>query len=340
MDSSIVHLLRSIGSPFITDNNIAKVRYYTKDYSKARANKIPLTYLSKVSTDTRQGLAEYHYHSHRLSRLLEITANISRLFNEEGLKYVVFKTLRPFPEYVSDIDVLGIGAQSNYAKIKKILVRNNFLFMEKGAYCTTFKDFKTNFATEVMIDVYDEISVNRLIYLDKRTLNECIINRQLSADNLTKVFDAEAELLVTIAHSGIKENRYILAEYYATLCYLSEMNEASINSFVNLVRANKLVNVVRWHLSITAMLHQAAYGVMPKKLVNLLSNLGGFWNISWEIINCASPPYNIAPLTLALIMREKLGEKLFKRSFLSQLAVPINDRASMHRIIERFNAIK
>jgi hypothetical protein len=340
LDSNFSSIIRAIGSPFIKKAYSESLVYSKQFYSFAEDNKIPLTFLSKLPLEVRQTLPEHDYHTVRLKRLLEIAGKVSNLFSDEGLKYVIFKTLRPFPEYVSDVDILNMGSNADYLKMKEVLKNNNYVFMEKGAYCTTFKDYKTNFETEAMIDVYTEVSVNRLIYLDKRTLNQYAVTRQLPEDKVTTVFEVEAELLATIAHAGIKENRYILAEYYATLCYFSEMNEAAIKRFIDLVRLNKLACVARWHLSITLMIHSAVYGVMPKKLVTLLDDLGGFWGVSWESINCASPPYNISPLTLALVMREKFGDKLFKRSFLSQLAVPLTDGYSMRRILERFNTIK
>ncbi len=331
-------IVRAIGSPFIKTNVCAPLIYSEPLYSFTEDNKIPLTFLSKLNQEVRQTLPVYAYHTVRFKRLLEIACKVSKLFNDAGLKYVIFKTLRPFPEYVSDVDILNMGSHRDYLTMKRILRNNNYVFMEKGAFCTTFKDYETNFETEAMIDVYDEISVNRLIYLDKRSLAGYMIPKRLLEDNQTFVFSVEAELLATIAHAGLKENRYILAEYYATLCYLSQMDKATIKRFIDLVKDNKLVRVTRWHLSITAMIHEAVYGIMPEVLVSLLSDLGGFWNASLQPKTL--PPYNVTPLTLALVMREKLGDKLFKRSFLSQLAVPITDGYSMRRIIERFNTIK
>ena len=330
-------LLELIESPFTTPSSNEASLSYSKDaYSLAETNKIPLTYLSKLPHEIRNKLPEYNYHCIRHKRLFEIAAKISKLFDDNGINYVIFKTLRPFPEYVSDIDVLSIGSVSNYLKMRQTLKDNGYLFMEKGAYCTTFKDFKTNFETEAMIDVYDEISVSRLIYLNKRNLYEYTERASLPQGGMTNVFTLEAEFVAVLAHSAIKENQYILAEYYTTLNYLSVMDQASINRFVDLIKSNNLVNVARWHLTITSMLHKEAHGSVPGKLVDLLFTLGGSWNISVEKLN-SIPPYQMNPFTLVRIFGEKLSDGVFRRSFLNQLHKPLN-KVSMVRLIEKINS--
>lgn len=171
--------------------------------------------------------------------------SISSIFEGEKLNYVIFKTVRPYPEDVADIDVLNMGSRDNYKEMVKILEEGGYLLMEKEAYCTTFQDYKTRFKTELMIDIYDEIGVSHLIYLDKRKLISYVTEKKLLNEQTVKVFKPEAELLATIAHSAIKENQYILAEYYATLYYLALMDQHSIERLINLIRENKLVNAFR-----------------------------------------------------------------------------------------------
>ena len=208
----LLALLKAIGSPLVSNNFQANERprgvYSSKLYPIAEVNKIPLTYLSTVNPQERKGLPEYNYHHSRLHRLMEVVAEVSELFNKEGMNYVIFKTLKPYPEYVADIDVLNVSSRNNYKKMVEILEESGYLLMEEGAYCTTFQDYKTRFKPEVMIDVYDEISVGHLIYLDKHKLNQYIVERELPMGQAVKVFSPEAELLATIAHSAIKAVSY------------------------------------------------------------------------------------------------------------------------------------
>jgi len=320
----LLTLLKTIGSPLISNNFQADERledsYSSKLYSIAEVNKIPLTYLGAANLQERKRLPEYNYHCSRLRRLMEVVAEVSELFNREGMNYVIFKTLRPYPEYVADIDVLNMGLRNNYRKMVEVLKESGYLLMEEGTYCTTFRDYKTRFKTEVMIDVYDEISVGHLIYLDKHKLNHYIVKKKLPVGQVVRVFSPEAELLVTIAHSAIKENQYILAEYYATLHYLAIMDQRAIERLVDLVRENKLVNAFRWHLTITSILHNFAFGFIPEKLSNLLFRLGGSWSkVYRQVFESMYPPYKCDPLTLASIFREKMQDSIFRRSLCRQM---------------------
>jgi len=157
-----------------------------------------------------------------------------------------------------------------------------------------------------MIDVYDEISVGHLIYLDKRKLSHYIAEKELPMGQAVRVFSPEAELLAAIAHSAIKENQYILAEYCTTLHYLALMAQYSIERLINLVRENKLMSAFRWHLTITSILHNFAFGFIPENLSNLLFRLGGSWGKAYrQVFESMHPSYKCDPLTLASIFREK-----------------------------------
>jgi hypothetical protein len=329
-------LLRAIGSPLLSKpqaNERLRNGYVPKLYSIAEANKIPLTYLNTVNLEERQGLSEYNYHYTRLYRLLEIASEISELFDRENVDYVVFKTLRPYPEDVSDIDVLNLGLHRDYERIIEILRKRGYIFMERENYCTTFQDYKTRFEPEIMIDVYDQISISHLIYLDKYKLSNYLVEKSLPKGGKINIFAPEAELLVTIAHSAIKENTYILGEYYATLHYLALMNQTSIKNFIDMIKENKLVNATRWHLTITLLLHKEAHGKVPQRLSNLLSELEGLWSPSCKVVSRSMPPYRIDPLSLAKIFKEKFYDPTFRGSLFNQFK-SIN-RAFTVRALER-----
>jgi len=320
---SVIRLLQVVGSPFASHQPEVNESYISGFYSIAEANKIPLTYLNTVSLEERQKLPEYRYHNIRLQRLMEMIAYVSSIFEREKLNYVIFKTIRPYPEDVADIDVLNMGLHDDYVKMIEVLRRNNYLFMEKGAYCTTFQDYKTRFETEAMIDIYDQVSVGHLIYLDKRKLSSYVVETDLPKGSKTNIFAPEAELLVAVAHSAIKENKYILAEYYAALHYLALMDQTSIERLIGLIKENKLVNAGRWHLTITSILHKLAYGFVPERLSDLLLRLGGPWNRGYkEIFESDYPPYKCDPVTLTSIFKEKLQDNAFKRSLCTQMLMP------------------
>ncbi len=112
--------------------------YSRQLYSIASANKIPLTYLQNILSETASLLPEYQYHSSRLNSMLELLANASFLFNKEDVNYAIFKTLKPGLDDVSDIDVLCLGPY-DYSKIVTALKQNDYLFIKKAIIAQHFR---------------------------------------------------------------------------------------------------------------------------------------------------------------------------------------------------------
>ena len=79
-----------------------KGRYDPRLYSIAEANKIPLAYLDMINHMERENLPAY-----------------TRAFDKEDINYVIFKTLRAYPEDVTDIDMLNMGSRSDYEEMVK-----------------------------------------------------------------------------------------------------------------------------------------------------------------------------------------------------------------------------
>ena len=95
----------------------------------------------------------YNYHFLRLRALLDVISKISRVLEECGFRYAVFKTLRPFDEDVADVDILYLGFDENgYRELVGVLRGAGFRVMEASYYCTTLVDPRYRFVVEVVGD--------------------------------------------------------------------------------------------------------------------------------------------------------------------------------------------
>ena len=52
------------------------------------------------------------------------------------------------------------------------------------------------------------------------------------------------------------------------------MNEREINVFIDIVKENRITTAAKIFTTVTAMLYQAAYGIVPEKLKMVASELG------------------------------------------------------------------
>ena len=201
--------------------------------------------------------------------------------------------------------------------------------MECGLYCTTFEDPRYRFVTEVMIDVYREVSAGPLIYLDKKLLQDHVILRDIGSTKV-KVLDPVAETLVTIGHSVIKERKVILADYLSVLHYISSMTCEQMEQFVKLIRRARLVHASRWFFTLSTYIHKTVHGFIPKKLDKLINMLGGIIDPDIDVLK-REPPFPCSKRVLIKVFTEKLSDPLFRASIANSVAWLFRGK-SMHRI--------
>lgn len=331
----ILRILRAVGAPFSDSKEVVIFSYH--DYRVALSNKVALMYLSHCKDNGLEAVKLYEYHSSRFKNLLNMLCHVCRAFNEHCFKYTVFKTIRPFEEDVADIDILLLSNDSSeYEEVVRVLKGLGYVSMEKGLYCTTFMDPRHRYATELMVDVYRKVSVGPLIYLDKRILHNHVILKDVNGCKV-RALDSVAELLVTIAHSVIKEVEIKLLDYLTALYLLYSMDEEGMAVFIRLVNESGLIYGTRLFLSLVAYLHKLAHGFIPDKLRMLLNMLGGAININ-NVINHELPPYRLSSTAIARVFMEKLGDPIFRSSaprglrwFLSRRSILRLAHAFSHR---------
>lgn len=308
----IVGLLRVLGTPFASSQRGSETCFSRALYRFALANKVALSYLSKCGGGVAVKL--YAYHRSRLEVLMGVLCRVCRVLGEGGFDYVVFKTLRPFEEDVADIDVLYLSrGVDGYRGLVAALRGAGLRVMEEGFYCVTFMDPGYRFVAEVMVDVYREVSVGPLVYLDKRLLVDRVTSRVYRGCRV-RVLDPVGELLVTVAHSVIKEREVKLLDYLTALHLLHAMGGRGLGEYVGLARESGLVYASRLFLSIVARLHGLAHGFVPGRLVELLDMLGGAVDVG-EVVR-GVPPYKVGWKAIARVAGEKLRDPVFRSSLI------------------------
>ena len=317
MKSLWITLLKLIETVPIKDNENLRgsTSHFSKNlYKLALLNKIVLAYLSRVCrVDESEKL--FHYHNRRLNVLMKVLTDIVKTLNERSFRYVVFKTLRPFREEVADIDILCLGDEIEYFEITREIESRGYRLMERGLYCTTFEDPRYRFVTEVMIDVYREVSAGPLIYLDKKLLQDHVMVRDVGSVGV-KVLDPVAETLVTIGHSMIKERRMILADYLSVLHYISSMTCEQMEQLVELIKRARLVHASRWFFTLATYIHKIVHGFIPEKLRKVINMLGGVVDLDVDVLKY-EPPFPCSKRVLLKVFTEKLGDPLFRTSIVN-----------------------
>lgn len=271
--NSTLKLLKVIGSPFVHEEHHERLREeeISALYLYAIKNRIPLLYMDIL--DKQDKISDlkptYRKQYSRYLKIFDTMAQVSDFLSSLDVEHAIFKSIKPFPDASVDIDTLILGSEK-YEKVLKSFPKAGWKMLGYGPQSATFFDVRA----EVGIDLYREIAVSWVLYLDKEKLKEYVTRRMLPNKKSVCTFQVEADLLAIIAHSVVKEQIFTLAEYYTFLICLKRMKMREIERFKSLLEINNLMALAKSFITIPAVLHNEAFGFVPEKLAVLFSELG------------------------------------------------------------------
>jgi len=274
----------------------------------------------------RREMKKYH------DMLISIS-KISQIFAKQKIEYAVYKTIRPYRSATVDVDIIIFGGDENYRHSYEILPRDYYKLIVQGPTSTTVIDKKT----KIGIDLYQEIAVSNIIYIDKNKLTNYVETIKIPTGITIKKLKPEADLLCVIAHSIIKEQMYTLSEYYTFIHYAKKLD---LDAFLKLAKQNNLLNAVRTHTTITALLHNIAFGIVPQKLEELLCCLGeDRFEASRFVRKGLETPYKYHIISVARSLTEIIKGEKTRQSVAVQLYRMLNPKFSKDFVSKMVNHI-
>lgn len=312
MSSLTCQLLKVIGSPYANTTPDLDTQHLLKLYNYAVKNRIPLLYLKSLRKYDKLGALQKEYNEliDKYANVQEAFYKVSCILDKADVNYTFFKSIRPYQEVTVDIDILIFGPK--YKEVIRVLRSANYTFLGRGPLSTTFRDSDAR----INLDIYNDVGVSNIIYLDKDKLGQFVGDRNLSNSLIARSLDPEADLLAVIAHSVIKEHMYVLSEYYTTLHYLEAMTHKALCSFVSLADKCRMRLAVKTHLGITALLHYCAHSIVPECIVELIKILdANHLELSLVAKMGFYMPHKYHPITITKALIDKFGEKKARVSF-------------------------
>jgi len=301
-------LLSVVGSPFEAQRDVKVEEDLSSVYSYAAQNRMALLCLEaldgrgiKVFRDDCEKLGNNY------SQAMGLAIRVSDLLEDAGVDYALFKSLRPYREATVDVDALAFG--SSYDDALKAMREAGYSLLERGPLSATFRDSESKLG----VDIHDEIGVSHLIYLDKEKLGKHVVRREVLGGGFVRTLSPAADLLAIISHSVLKEQMYVLSEYYSTLFHLYEDPGGTIaSSLRSLAEKCKLEFALKIHLGITASLHRDVHGFVPECIEDARDGLEiGSWEFSRARKLGIGFPLKYYPMTtakaLAGLLRESKG---------------------------------
>lgn len=267
-----LELIKIIGSPFATEEYAKPIKEEEVStlYFHAVKNRIPLFFLDVLEKNGELfGLKSlYRKQYSRCLKIFDAMARVSEFLNSLDVEHAIFKSIKPFPDASVDVDTLIFDSEK-YEKVLKSFSKAGWKMLGYGPQSTTFFDV----SADVGVDLYREIAVSWVVYLDKRKLEKSAVQIMLPNSEYVSTLTFEADLVATIAHSLIKEQMYTLAEFYIFLRRLRELKMERVEKFIELINTNRL-KAAKSFVSLTLALHKEAFGFIPTKLGILGKKLG------------------------------------------------------------------
>lgn len=318
-------LLRLIGSPFVETETHLTIDDAVSTYEYATKNRVALFSLNKLQRyhDSSYLRQEYVRLSKGFEETLRVFAHASDILDAGGVEYGFFKSVRPYKEATVDLDILVFGDQHRTAV--DALMDGGYKLAEDGGLSWTLYDE----ASRLNLDLYDEIGVSKIIYLDKDKFHGHTSRETLENGREVTSLDAKADLVSVLAHSVIKEQLYVLSEYFTTLGLVKRMNYQDVDDFVKLVKRCRIQNAMFVHLEITAFLHKEIHGFVPDSIKRIVSALQSRTSeISRLIRSGLSMPFRYSSMTFTKSLVEKFSESKARKSMVSQSLGLLNPRFS------------
>jgi len=319
-----VELLRVLDSPFEVFTVPVSQSKVVKLCKVSEKNRMLFFYLHKIGMKNLGNLVSLYKKEHKhYIKTNDAIAQVSQILKNANIEHAFFKTIRPYKSTTVDLDILVFGERKGYMKSEKAMERAGYKLVAHGPRSITFWDQEAN----IGIDLYEQIAVSFITYIDKRKLRHYVRDIILPNGKCVRTLKPEADLACIIAHSLIKEQMYTLSEYYTFIYYLKEMN---IGNFLQVVKQNNITTATRTHAAITALLHETAHGTIPNGLQQIISHLGEEnFEMLRAIRNNFETPRKYHPITITRSLLEITKGIETRKSVATQILKSLNPSFSI-----------
>jgi hypothetical protein len=176
---------------------------------------------------------------------LKALAEISEIAEREGIEFMVFKSIKPFPYVGDDLDIFT-PTRDMFTKLINVLRGRGYHLMGYGPPEATL--IRRVRGMNLYIDLHKAFSASYIPYVDGLNIWKRRIKRKFNGLNLI-VPSLEDEILILIGHSLLKEFRLNLAEFYHTLLLQPELNQDRLSELMLNEKMESAVNIFLYALS-------------------------------------------------------------------------------------------
>ena len=348
-------LLRIVGSPFsAADATPANNEEALELYNIAAKNKISMLYLEALQQQNKlDGLeGKYQEEKKRYATFIDEVAKVSKVLDDAGIDFAVYKTIRPYRAVPNDIDIIILGKGDSYRKTAAALLKAGYAYdppdiidsamlasdeaceraaalavkpavFQGGHISPTSASFVAP-GSGMMVDVRKELATNYLLWMNKDWFRGHAVSASLPNGKVIRCLEPELDLVCVMAHS-LTEHMYLLGDYYNFVLKLVRMGDGSIDRLFNLVKQNRVTAAAKAFLTVTAGLHRAAFGTLTGKLAIVCDRFGVDRRETMGLVrNSFNVPHRYQLVTVLRAYTEMTPDGRFLRSAFHQALSMLN----------------
>jgi len=288
-------------------------------YFFVKRNKMRLLFLNSINEEDLNDTLykEKQLLLKRKKNVDSLIVRISNILENNNVRYSFFKTIRPYDEVTVDVDLV---LYDDFDIVMNKISEYNMTLLKHGPLSSTFR------SVDLMMDVdfYRDVGVSYFIYLDNAELAHHIIKKQFDKGSI-KVLSSMADILSIVSHSLIKEQLYVLSEFFTYIDYVNGMEVIELDQLITLSKRWNLHNCLSIHNSITCYIYEVAMGELTENLNYLKKNLL-LCERDISIIKEGNLefPYKYNYKSVIKVMIEKSKNPKTRRSILTQILCLFN----------------
>lgn len=216
-DSSL--LTRIVGLPSVQPIQFFDLTEadFIRLFPLALKNKVSVLFLEKaleLSPESEFLQKTYQIYLKKLVSAKNLIKNVVEVLGRAQVDYAIFKTIKPFPAFGADVDVILFNREDFYEAWHSLAVHGCRL-EGHGPFSATL----LNVDSQINVDLHFQIAVSQLVYMDVQLLRAHVVKTKFDGLSVP-VLDSSASLVTDATHSIYKEQSLTLSDFY---CVISEV---------------------------------------------------------------------------------------------------------------------
>ncbi|WP_152421630.1 hypothetical protein [Halogeometricum pallidum] len=305
-------ILKSIGYPEPDlPESIEPVESATL-YDHARKNKIGSLYVKSLDESSQINKLTKQWKNRE--DFQERTKQTLNRFPETIPSHIEYAVVKSGYPWVDSKDIDLVLFEDNLEEFEDYLLNEGYEFCGRSPTSFDVIDPVTN----IQLDIQSGFSLQRVIYFDKRTVQDGV-ERRAPYGTAVPILEKPDDLALIVIHS-ITEQMYILKEFYTAVAMLESFSRNQFERFLNIVAENNIESACRSFFTITWELCRQVFDRIPPYLRETLNRVGlsKQEQMTFRSSNLKTP-HKYTSATGVRTIAEKMRNSLFRRSLASQV---------------------